>query len=182
MIEFNFKPFPVMETDRLLLREVNKKDAANLFLLRSNKQAMKFIDRPIPASVDEMKPFIKMINKKVKENETICWAITLKGRNELIGTISYHKTDKDNHRAEIGYMLMPDHWGKGLITEAITKVIDYGFKKMKLHSIEANINPANIASRKLLEKFKFKREAYFKENYFYNGKYLDSEIFSLIKS
>ncbi|MEO6304751.1 MAG: GNAT family N-acetyltransferase [Bacteroidia bacterium] len=182
MLEFNFKPFPVLETNRLLLREVNKKDANNLFLLRSNKQAMQFIDKDPATSVDEIKPFIKMINKKTKDNETISWAICLKDQKDLIGTISFHRTEKDNHRAEIGYMLMPEYWNKGLISEAMPKVIEYGFTKMKLHSIEANINPNNNKSRKLLEKFKFKKEAYFKENYFYNGAFLDTEILTLLKS
>ncbi len=182
MLEFNFKPFPVLETKRLRLRELKKKDAKDLFLLRSNKQAMQFIDKDPATSVEEMKPFIKLINKRTRNNETISWAITLKEADDLIGMISFHRTERENHRAEMGYMLMPEHWNKGLISEAISKVIEYGFKKMKLHSIEANINPNNVKSRKILEKFKFKKEAYFKENYFYNGKFLDTEILSLLKN
>ncbi len=183
MLKLNFKPFPVLETNRLLLREVNKKDLTALFLLRSNKEAMKFIDRPLASNTDEIKAFIKLINKKTKDNETICWAITLKDKpEELIGTISFHRIELEHYRAELGYMLMPDHWNKGLISEAIPKVIDHGFNKMKLHSIEANINPHNALSRKILEKFGFKKEAYFKENYFFNGKFIDTEILSLLKS
>ncbi|MBA2613399.1 MAG: GNAT family N-acetyltransferase [Bacteroidetes bacterium] len=182
MLQFNFKPFPILETERLVLREINKKDANALFLLRSNKQAMQYIDKPLAVSIDEMKPFIKMINKKTKDNETISWAITLKQKDELLGTISFHRIEPENHRAEIGYMIMPEHWQKGILSEALPKVINYGFTKMKLHSIEANINPNNAVSRKLLEKFKFNKEAYFKENYFYNGKFVDTEIWSLLKS
>ena len=77
---------------------------------------------------------------------------------------------------------MPEYWNRGLISEAIPKAIDYGFNQMKLHSIEANINPDHNLSRKILEKFKFKKEAYFKENFYYEGKFLDSEIYSLLKS
>ena len=181
MLELNFKPFPVIDTPRLILREVTKKDANDLFLLRTNSQAMQYIDRPRAASVDEIKSFIKLINKKTKDNETICWAVTLKNTTQLIGTISYHRIERENYRAELGYMLMPAHWQKGFISEAIPSVIDYGFSKMNLHSIEANINPANEVSRKTLQKFGFKKEAYFKENYFYDGKFLDSEIYSLVK-
>jgi ribosomal-protein-alanine N-acetyltransferase len=183
MLKLNFKPFPVIETRRLLLREVNKKDLKNLYLLRSNTQAMQFIDKPLATSPHEIKAFIKLINKKTKENETISWAITLKDKpEELIGTISFHRIELENYRAELGYMLMPEQWNKGLISEAIPNVIDYGFNKMKLHSIEANINPNNALSRKILEKFGFKKEAYFKENYYYNGKFIDTEILSLLKS
>lgn len=183
MLKLNFKPFPLLETKRLLLRDVNKKDIAALFNLRSNKQAMEFIDRPLASNTDEIKAFIKLINKKTKNNETISWAITLKDAPEkLIGTISFHRIELENYRAELGYMLMPEYWNNGFISEAIPMVIDYGFNTMKLHSIEANINPNNTLSRKILEKFGFKKEAYFKENYYYNGKFLDTEILSLLKS
>lgn len=182
MLELNFKPFPIIETERLVLREITKKDADRFFLLRSNKDAMRYIDKPLAESVDEIKSFIKYIEQKRKDNEAISWGVTLKDKGELIGTISYHSIQKENYRAELGYMLLPEYWHKGLISEAIPKVIDYGFNNMKLHSIEANINPDHNVSRKVLEKFKFKKEAHFKENHFFNGKFYDTEIYSLLKT
>jgi RimJ/RimL family protein N-acetyltransferase len=64
--------------------------------------------------------------------------------------------------------------------EAMIIVIDYGFRAMHLHSIEANVNPDNAASIKLLQRNNFVREAYHKENYYFNGKFLDSAIYSLL--
>ena len=87
---------------------------------------------------------------------------------------------KEHYRAEIGYLLHPDYQQKGIMDEALKAVIKYGFETMQLHSIEANVNPANAASMKLLEKNGFVKEAYFKENYFYNGQFLDSVIYSLL--
>jgi ribosomal-protein-alanine N-acetyltransferase len=111
----------------------------------------------------------------------IQWAMSLKTDNKLIGTIGYHIIDKDNHRAEIGYMLHPLQWNKGLMSEAIQAVVDYGFNELGLHSIEARINPANEASSKILQKYGFIKEGYFKENYFFEGRFYDSEIYSLLK-
>ena len=182
MLELNFRPFPTLTTERLILREVSKNDVSDLFLLRSSVKAMQYIDRPIAKSEQEIKSFIKLIRKNTKNNETICWAITMKDAPALFGTISFHRIEKENYRAELGYMLLPDYWNKGIISEAIEKVIAYGFNSMNLHSIEANINPNNSVSRKVLEKFKFKKEAYFKENYFFNGRFLDTEIFSLLRA
>jgi ribosomal-protein-alanine N-acetyltransferase len=88
--------------------------------------------------------------------------------------------EKENHRAEIGYALHPAHQGQGLMQEAMTKVLDYGFTQLKLHSVEANVNPDNLTSIKLLEKNNFVREGYFKESFYYNGKYLDAAIYSLL--
>lgn len=180
MLQLDFRPFPVIETTRLVLREITKKDAENFYRLRSSKEAMRFIDKPLAESLDEIRSFIKYIDKKRKDNETISWGISLKENGELIGTISYHSIEKENYRAELGYMLLPEYWRQGIISEAIPKVINYGFNNMKLHSIAANINPNHQVSRKILEKFKFKKEAYFKENHYFNGKFYDTEIYSLL--
>ena len=72
------------------------------------------------------------------------------------------------------------HIGYWKMNDALQAVINYRFKSIKLHSIEANVNPANPPSIKLLEKTVFMREGYFKENYYYNGKFLDSAIYSLL--
>jgi ribosomal-protein-alanine N-acetyltransferase len=77
-------------------------------------------------------------------------------------------------------MLLPQFWNKGLMSEAIKKVLDFGFNTMELHSIQANIDPNNMVSAAILKKFNFEREAYFKENFFFNGKFMDSEIYSLL--
>jgi ribosomal-protein-alanine N-acetyltransferase len=77
-------------------------------------------------------------------------------------------------------MLHPDFWRKGIMKEAVLAAIDYGFNTMKLHSIEAHINPANAASAAVLEATGFVREAYFKEDFYYKGKFTDSAIYSLL--
>jgi ribosomal-protein-alanine N-acetyltransferase len=87
---------------------------------------------------------------------------------------------KENYRAEVGYMLLPEFWKKGLAKEALLKVIEYGFDEMKLHSIEAHISPRNAASASLLGKTGFVKEAYFKEDFFFNGAFEDTAIYSLL--
>ena len=110
----------------------------------------------------------------------ITWAITQKPDEAMIGSIGFWRIDKENHRAEIGYMMLPEYQGQGLMREAITRVLETGFRHIGFHSVEANINPHNDRSRRLLESVGFVQEAYFRENYFYNGRYFDSAIFSLI--
>ena len=108
------------------------------------------------------------------------WGITLKESDTVIGTICYWRMQKEHYRAEIGYALHPAQQGKGMMDEALKAVLQYGFETMQLHSVEANVNPANEASRKLLERNGFVKEAHFRENYYYNGQFLDSVIYSLI--
>ncbi|MEO6328855.1 MAG: GNAT family protein [Ginsengibacter sp.] len=103
-----------------------------------------------------------------------------KYHSTLIGTICFWNINKEHYRSEIGYALHPGYQGKGIMQQALIAVLDYGFKTMKLHSIEANVNPCNISSINLLERNNFIREGYFKENFCYDGKFSDSAIYSLI--
>jgi ribosomal-protein-alanine N-acetyltransferase len=121
-----------------------------------------------------------MINDKIEANEGINWAITLKDDVQLIGIIGHYRIKPEHHRSNIGYMILPEHNGKGIVTEAIKAVVKYGFETMKLHSIEAVIDPENLASAKVLEKNGFVKEAHLKENEFFDGRYLDSVIYSLL--
>jgi ribosomal-protein-alanine N-acetyltransferase len=180
MLNPNFHPFPELVTERLLLRQVQDQDANDLFILRSDQTLMQYIDRPLASSIDDAQQFIRKIYDSLIQNDGITWAITLKPDPQLIGTIGFWRIEKENYRAEIGYILDIKWQGKEIMSEAMKEVLKYGFKEMNLHSVEANVNPANKASIRLLEKNQFVREAYFKENYLYNGKYLDSAIYSLL--
>lgn len=180
MLAPNFTPFPTLTTDRLVLRQITVEDAPELFFQRTDERVMKYIERPRPKDINDTITFINTISDLRDKNEIITWGIALKENPKLIGTVVFLNFKKEHYRAEFGYALHPDHWRKGIMDEVAKAVIDYGFNVMKLHSIEANINPENIASQKLLEKNGFVREAYFKENFFWEGKFLDSAIYSLL--
>ncbi|HEY6976407.1 MAG TPA: GNAT family protein [Chitinophagaceae bacterium] len=181
MKNINFDPFPTLISERLILRKIENKDANEIFTLRSDERVMKFIDRPRAKSIEDARTLINKMDEALVKNEGITWGITLKPGLKIIGTIGYWRIIKEHFRAEIGYQLHFDLQGKGIMQEALVKVLDYGFNIMQLHSVEANVNPGNLPSIKLLEKNNFKREAYFKENYYFNGRFLDSAIYSLIK-
>ncbi len=111
------------------------------------------------------------------------WAISLnKEPARLIGTICYWHFQKEHYRAEIGYALHTDFWRKGIMKEAILKVLDYGFNNLKLHSIEAHIDPANNGSAAILESTGFVKEAYFKESFYFRGQFLDTAIYSKLQT
>ena len=156
-------------------------DAPAVLRLRSNIDVMKYINRPLTQTVEEAEKWISVIIDALEKNDGISWCICLKEKPaEHVGSIGLWRIDKENHRAEIGYMLAPHLQGKGLMFEALQPVIHYGFTEMKLHSIEAQIDPRNIASAALLRKAGFVQEGYFKENYFLRGQFADTAIFSLL--
>lgn len=180
MLIFDFTDFPVLQTERLLLRQIINKDANEMFALRSNPEIMKYIPREMPKTIDDAIKHIEFMQGLLESGECINWAICLKEDNKLIGNIGYFRMQPENHRSEIGYMLATEFHGKGILQEAITEIIKYGFETLKLHSIEAVTDPENYASWKLLEKNGFIREGHFKEDCFWQGKYLDSFVYSLL--
>jgi [ribosomal protein S5]-alanine N-acetyltransferase len=182
MLETPWYPFPQLETDRLLLRKMTYDDLDDFFQLRSNQRIMQYIDRPLHKSIEDTRQMIQSVDQLYEAGEGINWGITLKDDPKLIGTIGYYRMTKEYFRAEIGYLLHPDHWRKGIMSEAMQAVIDYGFTKMKAHTIIADINPNNEASRMILEKNGFVKEAYFKDSYYINGRFEDAAIYTLFAS
>lgn len=180
MLHLNFSPFPALTTPRLVLRQFTYTDAPDFFELRSNTEIMQYIGRPLAKTLDDAADLIKVINDLLNTNNGITWCITHKTNQHFIGSIGFWRIEKENHRAEIGYLLNPVYQGQGLMQEAIDSVIDYGFGVMGLHSIQANVHPGNAASIKLLEKNNFIREAYFKENHFHNGAFEDTAVYTLL--
>jgi [ribosomal protein S5]-alanine N-acetyltransferase len=183
MLNTKFQPFPELITERLLLRQLNTADTPEIFFLRSDKNVLKYIEKEPSKSLDEAKTFIKTINQSIKEGETILWGIALRNNpGVVIGSICFWRLQKEHYRAEIGYALHPEYWRKGIMKEAIHKVLDYGFNKMKLHSVEAKINPENEGSAAILEATGFIREAYFKEDYCFKGSFFDTAVYSKLNN
>ena len=178
MLTINFSPFPILETERLILRRVLPSDVKEMFELRSNPETMKYIPRPLVTNYDEALAHIKMMEDKIETNEGINWAITLKGDDKMLGVIGHYRIKPEHYRAEVGYMILPEYHGKGITTEAVQCGVDYGFNTMQLHSIEGVIDPENEASQRVLQKCGFVKEAHFKENEFYDGKFIDAVVYS----
>lgn len=180
MLQVNFTPFPILKSERLLLREITVDDVDQVFEIRSNPATMKYIPRPRAKSKQDALEHIHMIKEGLKDNEFITWAITHKGNDQLIGMICLLRMKLGNFRTEVGYLLHPDYQRKGIMSEAIKVVIDYAFNILKFHSIEALIDPDNSSSEKVLLKNDFSKEGHLKENEYYDGKFLDTVIYSLI--
>ena len=148
----SFNPFPRLTTDRLVLRQLEMKDDHEIFFLRSDQTVNKYLVAPIARSIQDARDFIEKINSAITNNESIYWAISVKNDNKLIGTICIWNIERDESKAEIGYVLDPAHSGKGYMNEALATVIEYGFRQMKLKSLDAVLPPENKKSIVLLER------------------------------
>ncbi|MEM5563870.1 GNAT family protein [Psychroserpens sp. AS72] len=180
--EHVFDSFPELESERLFFRAYKKDDAQSLLKLRSHRDVSKYMDTTIPKQIEDTEKKILDYQNAFDEKKGITWTIIEKKSNNPIGDFGIWRIDRQNSRGEIGYILHPDFWGKGFMTEAFNTLIRFGFNNLNLHSYEANVNTENENSKALLLKFGFKLEAYFRENFYYDGQFLDSEIYCLIQS
>ncbi|OUS03536.1 hypothetical protein A9Q86_01085 [Flavobacteriales bacterium 33_180_T64] len=177
-----FDEFPELESERLYFRAYKKSDAQTLLNLRSHKDVSKHMDTKIPKHIEDSEKKIETYINAFNENKGITWAITEKTNNTHIGDFGIWRIDKQNARGEIGYILHPDYWGKAYMKETMDTIIHFAFNSLNLHGLDANVNVENMNSKKLLLKYGFKLEAYFRENYYFDGHFLDSEIYCLLKS
>jgi ribosomal-protein-alanine N-acetyltransferase len=177
-----FEEFPKLETPRLILRKQEFSDAVEVKQIRSDERVMLYMDSKRHTSIEIAKQFVAENVAMYDNQKGLFWALIEKKSGLYIGDFAFFDIDYKNARTEIGYTLKPEFWKKGLMKEAMQVIFNFGFNKLNLHSLEANINPGNTNSRNILTKMGFKKEAYFRENYFFNGQFLDSEIYSLLGS
>lgn len=138
-------------TDRLLLKPIELSDLQDLYHLRTNPQVAKYIQRDVNKNIDDIRQFIALV---IKNN--FYFTIRTLVRNEFIGTITLWNIDRSINYAEIGYELLPEFQGKGLMSEAVKAMLDYAFNKAGFEVIEAHTHRENTASRRLLERVGFK--------------------------
>jgi [ribosomal protein S5]-alanine N-acetyltransferase len=155
----DLQPFPILKTDRLILRQPEIHDDNEIFALRSNDKVNKYLDRKPSQLIEEARIFIRTINENIQKKESIYWAITLIEENQLIGTICLFDFSNNPPKAEIGFELLPELQGQGIMQEAINKVIEFCFQELRLDLIEAHTHFENKNSIRLLKKSGFKTKA-----------------------
>jgi ribosomal-protein-alanine N-acetyltransferase len=156
----SFSPFPIIPTKRLHLRKIKSEDKNEIFYLKSNEEVLYYLDNPKHDNIEETEKYIDKINNGIIQNDWIQWGITLSGSEKVIGTICLWNISKESKTAEVGYDLMTEYQGKGIMQEALTAVVKYAFKIIKFNSLTAFTHKNNEKSINLLErnKFVFERE------------------------
>ncbi|GAC1401577.1 MAG: GNAT family N-acetyltransferase [Ktedonobacteraceae bacterium] len=178
---FDFDAFPVLETHRLLLREMTREDAEAVYRIFSDAEVMRYYDTPAFTSLEEAQTMITRQRQRFEQKERFRWGISLKSDNSIIGTGGYVAWNKHWYVGELGYDLARTYWRQGIMSEAISAMIDFGFTSMGLNRIEADVMPENTASARLLHKLGFQEEGTRREYAFWGGTFHDLTLFSLLK-
>jgi ribosomal-protein-alanine N-acetyltransferase len=180
-IEAAFTQFPVLTTERLHLRQIQPQDAEALFAILSDEEAMRYYGHEPHRESDETLTLIQQIQGRYERREAIRWGITFKGDDALIGTCSLHDFGPGYHRAATGYDLNREYWRRGIMFEAMSTILAYGFGELGLHRIEAIIDIENEASKKLLLKLGFTYEGNLRQRYAFRDRFEDEYYFGLLR-
>ena len=151
----NSSPFPVLTTERLTLRQLSMDDQQDVLALRADPEINKYLGRQPARTMEDAINFINKVNEYIENNSALYWAITLAGTKKFVGTICLFDFSGDNNSCEIGYELMPEFQGQGLMKEATQVVIEYVFQTLKVNKIGAVTHWDNKRSTNLLTKFNF---------------------------
>jgi ribosomal-protein-alanine N-acetyltransferase len=177
----DWRIFPRLETERLVLREIVPADAEDLFRIFSDEETMRYWSSRPYTSVDQAHRLIKNLAEAAFAGVGIHWAITLRGDERMIGKCGYNEWRKAHRRGDISYIVAREHWGKGIVSEALGAMLDYGFDHMYLHSVEAGVTPGNDASMRLLQRLGFRLEGHLRESFLAENGFVDSLIYSLLR-
>lgn len=167
---------------RVKLRKLNISDAEFIVKWAKNKDITKYtsVIAP-PCELKEAKNFIKKANLDIKNRSAYEFGIELKENKDLIGTINLSNINKKNKNAEVGIWLAKEYWDKGLSTEALNLILQFGFEKLRLEKIQARVLHKNVRAQKLLKRIGFKLEGKLRRKTFFNNQWFDDFIFGMLK-
>lgn len=174
------KQLPELQTERLTLRHPQPKDLDGLWVIFSSKELMRYWSHEPWTDRSEAQKYLDEINQGFEKRSLFQWAVTEKGQDRLIGTVTVMNWDRTNRHVEIGYILAKDSWGNGFAIEAVRRVLSFVFDELDVHRVEAELDPRNIGSARLLERLGFSKEGLLAERWFLFDESCDSALYGLL--
>lgn len=169
-------------TDRMILRKFELSDASDVLKNWASKPEIQHMySEPVYNTVEAVTELLKKYTSNYGNNNYYRWAIADKESNICIGQIAFYYVDTNNHFAEIEYCIASEYQNKGLMTEAVKALINFGFEKIGLHRIQISAKEMNAPSKRVIEKCGFVYEGTFRDYFFMDGQYVDRLYYSIIK-
>lgn len=168
-----FRKIPTLETPSLIMRKIVPEDYLDMYEYSRQDLVTQYLLWKSHPSSEYTHKYLKYVQGQYRSGDFYDWALELKKTGKMIGTCGFTKFDFQNNCAEIGYVINPDHWGRGYASEAVSAVLNFGFSKLSLNRIEARYIVGNEASRKVMEKNGMTFEGIHKRLLFVKGRYVD---------
>ncbi len=175
-------PVPTLSGARVRLRPLRPSDVDDLFALHSDPRVMRYWSFPAWTQREQSVARIAQLERDNAQSEFYTWATTIDGADRLAGTVSLFALNRSHARAELGYALASPAWGKGYATEAVRLAIAFAFESIGLARLEADVDPRNEASCRLVERVGFRREGLLRQRWHVAGEVTDSAMYGLLRS
>ena len=172
--------FSILQTDKLILGEITAAYSNDIYHLFNDQRITKYYPVMYLEKSADAHLVVNMLRNKYEEGSMVRWGITLRGTDKLIGIIGFNDI-YPGHKAKISYLLSPDYWGRGLMTEAVQAILKYGFEILGLNRIEALVIIGNEQSVKLLLRCGFGYEALLEDFLFTDGYHYDMKLYAIMK-
>lgn len=180
-VEDIYSDIPVLETDRMVLRKIMPDDEDDVFNYCSDEEISMYTVWYSHKTIEDTRFFLNMVFEQYKNQGISPWGIEDKASGVIIGTTGFISWDTKNSKAELGYALSRSFWNKGYMSEAVKKIIDFGFNKMNLVRIEARCHPNNVGSARVMEKTGMKFEGILRKHILAKGIHEDVRMYAIIK-
>ena len=180
-IENVFSQLPQVTTDRLVLRRMRASDVDDIYAYACDPDVARYTSWAPHTSPDETRQFVRRVLDAYLEKRVASWGLELKAERKLIGTGGYGSWDIQNSTAEIGYVIGRPYWGQGLATEAVTAMIDFGFRRMSLNRIVIRMDPRNIGSWRVAEKCGCRFEGIARQVAYAKGSFDDLMVWAILR-
>lgn len=180
-MDFSFGYMPNIETERLRLRKLTMRDAQDIYTYSQDPLVAKYVLWDAMVSLNEAKNYIRYMLRKYRLGEPASWGIEWKATGQVIGTIGFMWIQRDNASAEAGYSLNRQFWNKGIMTEALGALIDYGFRSMNLNRIEAQHETENPASGAVMRKCGMLKEGTLRQRMMNKGRFVDVDLYAILR-
>ena len=178
---FDYTYMPELTTPRLRLRKLTMRDAEDIYRYGRDPEVARHVLWDAYRSIGEARAYLRYMLRKYRAHEPASWGIELRETGAVVGTIGFMWIQEDNAAAEVGYSLARDQWNKGLMTEALQAVIDYGFGRLNLNRIEAQHETTNPASGAVMRKCGMLHEGTLRGRLYNKGRYVDVQLYAILR-
>ena len=171
---------PTLVAPRVQLRWMENRDLDDLYAVYSDPEVVRYWSHTAWPHRDEASIYLEAIENGFQAGNLFQWGIALHGDDRVIGTVTLYAIDHTQGRAEVGFALARDHWGRRYAQEALTVLFDHAFDALALRRIEADVDPRNLPSLRTLENLGFRREGYLRQRWQVAGEVQDSVLMGLL--
>lgn len=177
-----FREPPVLSAERIFLRKMRKTDSYDMFEYSKRQDVTKYLLWEPHRDESYTYKYLTYVQSRYRSGDFFDWSVIYRENNKMIGTCGFTRINTDSNSAEIGYVLNPDYWGRGIAAEAVRRVMRFGFDELSLHRIEAKYMIDNIQSRRVMEKVGMTYEGVNRDSMFVRGNYVSVGVCAILSS